>query len=108
MGGMHANSVLVNASLVAPRKRSHKQRWVVSTIKISSSPLVCDRVELNQAFVHIETVWDLDNAHHTAVVVVLACTFETNNLIVQCHLLAFRIAGLLPISKAKPHPAVIW
>ena len=37
---------------------------------------------------------------------VLACTLETNDLIVQCHLLAFRIAGLLSISPARPHPVV--
>jgi len=75
-------------------------------IDIACSPLVGDGMALSQALVHIEAVWDLCNAHHTAVVMVLASTLETNNLIVQCHLLAFRIAGLLPVSPARPHPAI--
>jgi len=75
-------------------------------IDVASSPLVGDWVALSQALVHIEAVWDLGNAHDTAVVVVLAGTLEADNLIVQCHLLALCVAGLLPVGPARPHPAI--
>ena len=62
-------------------------------IDVASSPLVGDWVALSQALGDIEAIWDLGNAHDTAVVVVLAGTLEADNLIVQCHLLALGIAG---------------
>jgi hypothetical protein len=75
-------------------------------INIASTPLVSDWVALCQALVHVEAIWHLSDAHHIAVVVVLARTLEADNLIVQCHLLALGITGLLPVCPARPHPAV--
>merc|ERR1719261_45044 len=75
-------------------------------INVACTPLVGDWVALCQALVHIEAVWDLCNAHDAAIVMVLARTLEADNLIVQCHLLALCIAGLLPVCPAGPHPAV--
>merc|ERR1719326_2798468 len=75
-------------------------------IDVASAPLVSDRVALRQALVHIEAIWHLGDAHHIAVVVVLAGTLEANDLVIQRHLLAFCITRLLPIGPARPHPAI--
>merc|ERR1719326_889252 len=75
-------------------------------VNVASAPLVSDWVALCQAFVHVEAIWHLSDAHHSAVVMVLACTLEADNLIVQGHLLALCVAGLLPVGPARPHPAV--
>merc|ERR1719473_535416 len=75
-------------------------------IDVASAPLVSDWVALCQALVHVKAIWHLCNAHRIAIVMVLACTLEADNLIVQRHLLALCIAGLLPIGPARPHPAV--
>jgi hypothetical protein len=75
-------------------------------INVAGTPLVSDWVALCQALVNIEAVWHLGNGHHASVVLVLACTFEADDLVVQGHLLALCIAGLLPVCPARPHPAV--
>merc|ERR1719238_1430017 len=61
-------------------------------IDVASTPLVSDWVALCQALVHVEAIWHLCDAHHIAVVVVLARTLEADNLIVQGHLLALCVA----------------
>ena len=97
---MHHRALLgeESTSTAGPSRRPPRHR--------RSSPLVGDLVALSQALGDIEAIWDLGNAHDTAVVVVLAGTLEADNLIVQCHLLALGIAGLLPVGPARPHPAI--
>merc|ERR1719473_1344216 len=75
-------------------------------INVASTPLGGDWVALCQALIDVEAIWHLRNAHHPAVILVLACTLKTDNLIVQSHLLALCITGFLPIGPARPHPAV--
>ena len=76
-------------------------------IDVASAPLVCDWVALRQALVHVEAIiWHLSDAHHISSVVVLARTLAANDLVVQRHLMALCIIGLLPIGATRPHPAI--
>ena len=71
-------------------------------INIVNTPLVSDWVALCQTLIDVEAIWNLGNGDHLAIVVILARTLEANDPIVQSHLLALRIAGLLPIGPARP------
>jgi hypothetical protein len=75
-------------------------------VDVAGTPLVGDWVAFCQALVHIKAVWDLSHSHDDTVVLVFACTFKSDNFIIQGHLLTFRIALLFPIGPAGPHATV--